>query len=1349
MIDHATEGTSIDPSGRAAKVRAAITGWKKQLLDISGRNALLYFKDQRLGTLDLSAASRTGLDRLLAREWMPLGSLIGIHGDDDMAKRARAIRKKALENYEERGIQTLFFTWGMASWLPEDETRRSPPRAPILLFPAELKASDAREEDHRLQLVGDPAINPTLVHFLTTTYGVTLAIDAVGTLPGIEGEIDTREEVSTILQWFADSVGTQVPEFAVADERTLANYSYQKMPMVEDLDAAEELLQASDLVAAIAGDREAQQALTESIADEPPPPDYIPPADEFLTQDADSTQNAAINAALAGRSVIIEGPPGTGKSQTIANLLGAFIARGKRALFVAEKRAAIDAVMSRLEHVGLAELVLDLHSGSRSKRAQVQALEELRDRHVSTTPVGQAYANDFVESRGRLVQNDEAMNAVREPWKVTLLDLYGEMVQLRGADPVRHRLIGSAIESISSDKLRGVIDAAASWAHAGGSSIPHGTSVWRDSVATSGTGAEACLDFAQRLGQSLIPDVLSELSAGCNAFSPDAHINLAHAIQLESLASRATALSAEVKPSIYGLDLPATLVTLAPAQKGRLARGFRTLTSATYRHAIRDAREHLIDHEAHAHAVYGQVAAAAALQAEWIAKGGAGVPQPAGNLDRMRAAISALEAAIAQAAVVLPSTSLDSRTLAELEVWAGAALAEREVALKIPIVRTAESTLRDAGFGPLLDELVSQRASGERAREAVRLCWIQSVLDHIVARDNRLQHLGREAQDAAATRYVQLDRRHIESTPMRIRRLAAVEAIRAEDQFRDEALALKAAVRRRQKIAPLREIFAASPHVITAWAPCWTMSPLLVSQMLPATGVSPFDVVIFDEASQVLPADAIPAIARARQAVVAGDRRQLPPTSFFATATDEDEDEQPDGSVDTSLVQGYESLLEVMGVFLASKDLMWHYRSADERLIAFSNVELYGRRLTTFPGIAHDDVIRHIVVDPSDAPSEQSARAEVEAVVRLILEHAEQRPERSLGVITMGTPHKLRIEEALRLARALRPELDGFFSDGDSLEPFFVKNLERVQGDERDCIILTIGYGKGPDGRIRYNFGPVNNQGGERRLNVAVTRAKHSVVLVSTFRGDELDEPKCQTTGMRLLREYALYAGRGGTLDRRAQQAAEINAFERDISDALLKRGMILQPQYGVSGYRIDFVVGHPSAPGRWVLAIECDGATYHSAQSARDRDRLRQEHLQRLGWKFHRIWSTEWFKDKPAEVERAWNALQAAIHSDGSGPEESERLAAPEAGPADEPVRAAHTRNEPRPRVPPGYTIDSYTDPELKRMLAWIKSDGRLRSEDELLAALMTELGFARRGSKIVERLTAAIRAHDRRGRR
>jgi very-short-patch-repair endonuclease len=342
---------------------------------------------------------------------------------------------------------------------------------------------------------------------------------------------------------------------------------------------------------------------------------------------------------------------------------------------------------------------------------------------------------------------------------------------------------------------------------------------------------------------------------------------------------------------------------------------------------------------------------------------------------------------------------------------------------------------------------------------------------------------------------------------------------------------------------------------------------------------------------------------------------------------------------------------------------------------------------------------------------------------------------RSLGVITMGTPHKNRVEEALLAARAFRPELDEFFARAATREPFFVKNLERVQGDERDAIILSIGYGKGTDGMMRYNFGPVNKPGGERRLNVAITRAKNALTLVSTFTGDEMDESKCRTTGMAMMRRYTLFAARGGELDRTSLAAAEINPFEQDILDALTKRGMNLEAQYGVSGYRIDFVARNPTNLARFALAIECDGASYHSAESARDRDRLRQEHLERLGWRFHRIWSTEWWRNKPAEVERAWAALEAAVaDADTAQPVTAVPLADNAARKVELPVRP------PRPTIRTGLPIDAYSATDILRVIDWVASDGMLRSREEMLREVMRFLGFNRRGARIVERLGTVI---------
>jgi very-short-patch-repair endonuclease len=460
----------------------------------------------------------------------------------------------------------------------------------------------------------------------------------------------------------------------------------------------------------------------------------------------------------------------------------------------------------------------------------------------------------------------------------------------------------------------------------------------------------------------------------------------------------------------------------------------------------------------------------------------------------------------------------------------------------------------------------------------------------------------------------------------------------------------QAALRRRH--LPLRRLLDQAGDVLFALKPCWAMSPLMVSQVLPATRL--FDVVIFDEASQIVPADAIPSIMRGHQIVVAGDDRQLPPTNFFRQFTDEGDDPAEDDESLVSFGTGFESVLDALRPLLPTASLAWHYRSRDERLVAFSNARIYGGALTTFPGVFRDECLRHVVVAQDPGPGQEvSVTAEVRTVVDLILEHARTRPGESLGVIALGIRHAERIDAALRAALTERAELgdlEGFFAE-DRPEPFFVKNLERVQGDERDAIILSIGYGKHADGRMRYQWGPLLRDGGERRLNVAATRAKHRLTLVSSFSSHDVDPDRVTKAGARLLADYLEYASSGGTAAP-ASGATELNPFEADVRDRLAECGITVVPQYGVGGYRVDFAAAHPDDARRMVLAIEADGASYRSSGSVRDRDRLRGEHLQRLGWNFHRLWSTNWFRDPQAEMSKLQEAYQRAIAAtDPAGP--------------------------------------------------------------------------------------------------
>jgi len=323
------------------------------------------------------------------------------------------------------------------------------------------------------------------------------------------------------------------------------------------------------------------------------------------------------------------------------------------------------------------------------------------------------------------------------------------------------------------------------------------------------------------------------------------------------------------------------------------------------------------------------------------------------------------------------------------------------------------------------------------------------------------------------------------------------------------------------------------------------------------------------------------------------------------------------------------------------------------------------------------------------------------------------------------------MDKALRT----RTDLDVFF-DQTKPDRFFIKNLERVQGDERDAIILTIGYGKDRGGKLLYRFGPLLQTGGERRLNVAVTRARSRMTLVSSFSHLDMDPHKIRSRGVELLRDYLEYASTHG---RRFGDATTtqvpLNDFEFDVMNGLMAHGLKIVPQVGASKYRIDLVVQDPDQPGKFLLAIECDGAMYHSSPTARDRDRLRQQHLEALGWKFHRIWSTDWFLRREAEIERALRAYESARERSAKASPPHEKPTRP----AELPPKATGVRTA-RPAIPLRENIDEYELEELVRLIRWIKSDGRLRTDEEILIEAVQELGFKRRGARIEVKLRTAI---------
>ena len=477
----------------------------------------------------------------------------------------------------------------------------------------------------------------------------------------------------------------------------------------------------------------------------------------------------------------------------------------------------------------------------------------------------------------------------------------------------------------------------------------------------------------------------------------------------------------------------------------------------------------------------------------------------------------------------------------------------------------------------------------------------------------------------------------------------------------------------------IRRLIAQMPTTFTKLAPCVLMSPLSVAQYLPADHAQ-FDMVIFDEASQITTWDGIGTIARGRQSIIVGDPKQLPPTNFFGRANDDDED-----------LELYETDLpsildEAAAAGLPTHQLNWHYRSRDEALIAFSNHHYYGDRLVTFPSpkTQSDAIVFHrvdgVYARGTARTNEIEARAIVALAVQRLLSGLElpeaDRP--SLGVITFNSQQQELILDLLDVERRANPDLEFYFDD-DREEPMIVKNLENIQGDEREVMLFSITFGPDKAGKIAMNFGAVNNDGGEKRLNVAITRARSELHIFASITADQIDLTRSKALGVAHLKNFLDYADRGAiALPAREEGSlgpAE-NPFEEAVAEAFRAKGWEVRTQIGVSGFRIDLGIVHPDRAGAYLAGIECDGATYHSSASARDRDQIREAVLRNLGWEILRIWSTDWFMNGKDVCDRVDLALQELL----------------EASRKSEPGRESSDKNSP---MPP-FSSDSPTDMEI-----------------------------------------------------
>ena len=1260
-----------------------------------------------------------------------VGSLQERHRDDALQTTSppekldvqlRRIDEQARETIEEQGVNALFLALGMLHYT-ESKDSDHVFRAPLVLLPVRLARASAGAGYTLAATDDDYLVNPALAEYLRRDFG--LALPELPDPASIPDDYDLQQFFAAASGAVRDRAGWQV-----TTEIYLGLFAFQKFVMYKDLEASGAAFSGHRLIRQLVTRKGGELAALPDEVREMDLDDAFPPEATAQVVDADSSQLRAIAAVSRGHDLVLEGPPGTGKSQTITNLIAQALHGGQSVLFVAEKMAALSVVHDRLVRAGLGDFCLELHSSKANKRAVVKEIARSLDASLQRPRPGESVAPRLPGVRDTLTEYAEAVHTPFGAAGFTPYRGFGELLALREGPRIK---LEASIDGVTRERFEEAVRGLEDLAKAAAETGDVRNHPWRGSGRTLWSEDE--LDVARDLVRDLrarLAQTATHAEAVQAAFSLPPLRTFADV----ETAVRVAAVLARSPGAPLGV-LTSDAWTAAPPQALELLERGRRVSELDRRLGhwfTRDVFQQ--EHAADAQFIEEKESSPfrflnflngkhRAVKRRWMAYRNAsytaslldqaGEMRKVDELRREREALTAADDAARQlfgglwqgersdwdaldgyvrwvvefrclcvqhkladetaalGAHPAPDVSLAHALqtssegaaraldgLRALAQWPGdfladrplAEIAERAAALEagLPLAPrwAAFELVRARAAAGLAREVVPMAMAGELAWDdmarAFRRAFHQKWVSAAVQEREPLKQFATLSHEQRVAEFRALDQAVLaENRDALVGRLRdAVQARLREPAAKEAMPFLQTQMARERRHAPLRRTLQQSGAAIRAIKPCFMMSPLTVAQLLEGGGPS-FDVVIFDEASQLPSEDAVGAIARGRRLVVVGDPKQLPPTNFFSVMSGQAPAELAEDG--TPLVEDSESVLEeFMGAGVAKTRLRWHYRSTHESLITFSNVSFYEADLHTFPSVetashAAGLVFEHV----SDGVYEGKGLNLVEArrVVDAVVRHAKEHPEATLGVGTFNLRQQLAIQDELELRRRQDPSLEPFFSR-ERAEPFFVKNLENIQGDERDVIFLSVTYGKGRDGRLRYNFGPINGENGWRRLNVLTTRARKRMVVFSSMKGDDINPATAASRGPALLREFLLFAERGQLQSAAASATAEAESlFERQVLEELIRRGVQVQPQVGAAGYRIDMAVVDDEMPGRFVCGIECDGVAYHSSETARDRDRLRQQVLEARGWDIHRVWSTDWFKDREGQVERLLRLIE------------------------------------------------------------------------------------------------------------
>ena len=1368
------------------KDRTRLEQWTEKLLDLTLNNRLLNFKGNQKNFIQIlapsigkvedimaagkalqflpgsgqskggaarnqTALSEEALKQSLESDLVALRLRSGL--DDDMHfQKIYSISDEAKKAIEETGSNKLYLAVGVLNW----RSSKKPGaviRAPILLVPIEIKRKSALDAYTIRKLDEESVINSSLIEMLKADF--RMEVPGLTPLPEDESGVD----VNKVLGIFRNAV-RDMKDWEVKEELWVGLFSFAKYLLWKDLTSRSDQLKGNRIVKhLIENSKQTFPASGDNL--EPGALDYtFRPDQVMVTRSADSSQLSAVMAAAAGHDFVLEGPPGTGKSQTITNIIAQCLYAGKRVLFVAEKRAALEVVYKRLKEDGLAGFCLELHSNKietskvfaqfeeTAKLAslkppatwqyQADSLKTLRDNlneYVvalhKTSPSGlSAYdCVAYIIPRKKLLAAEVKFeSAALEMSKERLETLRGELAGLQEAHqlvgtPCKHPLflceqddwginpeaeflplidrlceaakrtqiaangLASSANIMVSDKriqvlrsYRNLIQLALEPAEAGPGLLhtrwPE-TSAWLDRMTKQ---AEERIATAKAF-DSFDEDKLAALDASNLIHEWDMSFTKIQPFRwFKQLGIRgrlsATHLKHE-KPSVIDVTpLLKAAEKLCELRKkaekddafGKSALGSQWNERKPDPLKIIEARNWATRWNSYASAI-GEPGSPKDLETrrlgeDFLVMGKKEIPIDSEKSKALKEFVDALDELQSRLESFAARIKLDVKIFGDAHDHPAKVI---EIAENIrrgltetrswSIWQRAKHRCNSPGVRSFIS-FVEAKSPSElpTIAESFETNFRSELFNKLVGRSPVLRTFTGNEHQSTIVKFRAKDK---EFTELSRQIVAATLAARIPSNADKSELGaefgrLMREVAKKSRRKAVRQLISEHPAAIGRVKPCFLMSPLSVAQFLDANTQS-FDLVVFDEASQIQVWDSIGAIARGKQLIVVGDPHQLPPTSFFSAKGDGDDTPNEDG---TTVEADEESILDELRSFqLRERSLKWHYRSRQEGLIAFSNRTYYKNGLLTFPSSntgSFGVTLRYLpnaIYDKGDSSTNPiEAQALVDEFLRRIKTKAGAK--QSYGIVTFSLQQREVVLKFLEEARRSNPGIEDHFNDKCPVEgePVFVKNLESVQGDERDVILFSICYGPDKDGKLSHNFGPLTQTGGHRRLNVAITRAKHEAIVFTSMNSGQIDLGRTSATGVRDLKGFLEFAEQGNV---RAANLASVKqplttkGLEGLIAQRLEDEGYQIRTGIGMSNYRIDIGVVHPKDPTKFILGIECDGDSYQRADTARDRDSLRSGILSTLGWRLHRVWSMDWWHNPEKEFLRIREAIIVATEAE------------------------------------------------------------------------------------------------------